>query len=176
MMHTRNELGRFFEQHNKKGIGAEVGVQRGYFSYILSQDWTGKILAIDIWTDGSHHEEAKKVLQDRNVELIKGDSVSVATTIADGSLDWVYIDADHDYESVYADLVAWYPKVRKGGVVAGHDYINYTNIPWNPSNFRVREAVDNFFDAEKKEVTEIPDDWFAYNGNVFRFPSWYLIK
>ena len=45
-----------------------------------------------------------------------------AAFYADESLDFVFIDAAHDYESVTKDLKAWYPKVKKGGVIAGHDY------------------------------------------------------
>jgi len=36
--------------------------------------------------------------------------------------DFVFIDADHTYESVKKDILAWYPKVKKGGIIAGHNY------------------------------------------------------
>jgi len=54
--------------------------------------------------------------------LVKKHSVEAARDIPDGSLDFVYIDANHWYEYVVADLAAWVPKVRSGGIVAGHDY------------------------------------------------------
>ena len=46
-----------------------------------------------------------------------------AATYPDQSLDFVFLDADHDYESVKADIAAWLPKVKPGGILAGHDYM-----------------------------------------------------
>lgn len=57
-----------------------------------------------------------------NVRLIKGISWEVASQFEDESLDFVFIDADHAFESVTKDLDAWWPKVKKGGIMAGHDY------------------------------------------------------
>ncbi len=49
-------------------------------------------------------------------------SVHAARLYRDNSLDFVYIDADHRYEFVKQDILAWRPKIKKGGVIAGHDY------------------------------------------------------
>lgn len=54
--------------------------------------------------------------------LIKADSTYGCDFLPDGSCDYVFIDGSHDYESVVADLKAWRPKVRRGGILAGHDY------------------------------------------------------
>jgi len=53
---------------------------------------------------------------------IRGDSVSVASQYADDSLDFVFIDGDHRYECVKADIEAWLPKMKSGSILAGHDY------------------------------------------------------
>ena len=50
------------------------------------------------------------------------DSVEAAAEVADGSVDFVYIDADHTYNSVKRDIDAWLPKVKPGGVIGGHDF------------------------------------------------------
>ena len=64
-----------------------------------------------------------------------------------GSLDFVYLDASHDFESVNEDLVMWVPKVRKGGLIFGHDYNNR-------GYKRVKNAVDEFFGEENVNKTE----------------------
>jgi hypothetical protein len=56
--------------------------------------------------------------------LLRMPSTEAAGLIADGSQDFVFIDADHRYEAVRDDLAAWLPKVRLGGLICGHDYSN----------------------------------------------------
>lgn len=56
------------------------------------------------------------------ITLIISDSVSVARLFSDASLEWVHLDARHDYASVKADIEAWLPKVRVGGWLSGDDY------------------------------------------------------
>ena len=53
--------------------------------------------------------------------VLKGDSVEMAKHVKDESLDFVFIDADHRYKAVKADIAAWTPKVKPGGYVTGHD-------------------------------------------------------
>ena len=75
------------------------------------------------------------------INPIKMISWEAADLYKDESLDFVFIDAAHDYESVKKDINAWYPKIKKGGVIAGHDYFT------SPSN--VKRAVDEFFENIK---------------------------
>lgn len=58
-----------------------------------------------------------------SVAVIEGQSVASARNVADGSLAFAFIDAAHDYDSVRADLAAWLPKARPGGILAGHDIL-----------------------------------------------------
>ena len=71
--------------------------------------------------------------------LIQGDSADMAAHFADGSLDYVFIDADHSYAAVSRDIDAWRPKVKPGGILAGHDF-----TPVFPG---VIQAVTERFDA-----------------------------
>jgi predicted O-methyltransferase YrrM len=53
---------------------------------------------------------------------IRESSVKAAELYEDNSLDFVFIDAAHDYDNVFADVHAWWPKVKEGGIISGHDY------------------------------------------------------
>ena len=55
-------------------------------------------------------------------------SWEAASNYKDESLDFVFIDASHDYESVKKDITAWLPKVKKDGILAGHDYISFDGV------------------------------------------------
>lgn len=54
--------------------------------------------------------------------LLIADSLTAARLFGDGSVDWVHLDARHDYASVRADIQAWLPKVKRGGWLSGDDY------------------------------------------------------
>jgi predicted O-methyltransferase YrrM len=56
------------------------------------------------------------------LDVVRGQSLAAAATFADGSIDWLFVDADHTYESVRADIAGWAPKVRPGGLFSGHDF------------------------------------------------------
>lgn len=66
--------------------------------------------------------------------------VDAAEVFQDETFDFVYLDGDHKYEPVAADIAAWWPKVRQGGILAGHDYIERSHI----EEFGVIPAVTEF--------------------------------
>jgi len=162
-MRHRNELGAYFQDHFKSGLGVEVGVQNGLFSLEILKHWKGYLRCVDIWENEEQYWTAITNLgKDR---CMKGRSVEVAKSFADESLDFVFIDADHTYEAVKADLEAWFPKVRKGGIVSGHDYVEY-------QNFGVIKAVDEFTAKHGYKIELTDEDW--WEGVNFR--SWYFTK
>lgn len=68
-------------------------------------------------------------------------------------LDFVYIDANHNYEYVKQDCEYWYPKIKKGGILSGHDY---RDIPQSG----VKKAVDEFVKSKNLSlVGDVPDWW-----------------
>jgi hypothetical protein len=72
------------------------------------------------------------------VTIIVAPSICAARLFPLGSVDFAFIDAGHDYQSVLADLTAWWPRIKPGGTLAGHDY-------GDPSWSEVTQAVNDFF-------------------------------
>jgi cephalosporin hydroxylase len=73
-----------------------------------------------------------------SVRLVVADSVSAASLFAPTSLDFVFIDGDHEKSAVLADIAAWLPKIKPGGLLAGHDY----RMTGQPHLRGVTEAVE----------------------------------
>jgi predicted O-methyltransferase YrrM len=127
-MKNRLDLPKYF---NELGFtkGAEIGVFTGYFSEILCKAMPGlDLIACDVWGWGKYQraeQECLERLQPYNVTIVKKYSVDAAKDVPDGSLDFVYIDAAHDYDNVKADLEAWTPKVKIGGLVSGDDFYDF---------------------------------------------------
>lgn len=162
---TRDDFGMLFQEYFLKGVGAEIGVQKGIFSRQILKYWKGRLLCIDIWDNKEDLEDAKRLLMPE-ATLIKGYSGEISNNIEDESLDFVYIDADHHYENVRDDINAWFRKVRKGGIVSGHDYCRYQDY------FGVIEAVNEFCFNSGYSIKLTTDDY--WEGHAF--PSWYFVK
>jgi predicted O-methyltransferase YrrM len=77
----------------------------------------------------------------KRVRVLHMDTLAAAAHVPDGSLDFVFIDADHSYEAVAADIDAWRSKVKPGGILSGHDY-GHRRFPG------VAQAVDERFIVE----------------------------
>lgn len=71
---------------------------------------------------GTLHRNVLACGQADAVSLIVADSLTAATFFADRSIDWVHLDARHDYESLKADIAAWQPKLTADGWLSGDDY------------------------------------------------------
>lgn len=67
-------------------------------------------------------EASRRLAPYGNVVLVRDYSPGVAKHFPDGFFDYIYVDARHDYSSVLSDLLAFWPKLSKGGIMAGHDY------------------------------------------------------
>lgn len=139
--------------------GAEVGVERAKYSEVLlRENPLLQLTCVDAWRAYRGYrdhvdqrkldrffDEAKERLQPfvGRVGFLREFSVDAAALIPDRSLDFVYIDAAHDFASVAADLRAWSPKVRIGGIVSGHDYLK---APL-PSLMHVPQVIHGWTDA-----------------------------
>lgn len=146
---------------NKESITAiEVGVFRGHFTHsyygYLSNS---KLYLVDLWETSDHdgyisgiapgdvergYEEVVHYFGNNpNVEICKGFSAEWASKFPDEYFDWIYLDADHSKKAVLEDLNCWYPKLKKGGAISGHDF--YPNPNEETSYFGVDDAVKEFF-------------------------------
>ena len=179
---SRDELPIVLNQRGLLGTGVEIGVKKGGYSEVLLARWGGRrLISVDPWLEAGSEEyvDRANVPQDEHERFYRravgrlarfGErsqiwrltSLEAAERIPDASLDFAYIDARHDYDSVLEDLEAWHPKVRPGGIIAGHDYVDGEFIQ---GVFGVRRAVDEYFGARGLEVhqTNRPDPLF---------PSW----
>jgi len=164
-MKNRIELTNLFREKYKTGKGVEVGTERGNYAVEIVKQYKGQLICVDFWQEKDIFEEAERKLLFRGVKMIKKTSLEAVNDFEDGSLDFVYIDADHHYEHAKQDIEIWFKKVRRGGVVSGHDYCQHLD-------FGVIQAVDEFCKQKgyKLSLTE-SDYWEGKN-----FPSWYFIK
>lgn len=183
---TRNDLALLFAEAGFS-VGAEIGVEQGIYSEILCKSIPNlKLHCVDSWVahaDYRDHitqskfdgflEETKKRLAPFDVSIHRGFSADIVEQFTDDSLDFVYIDANHNYENVIEDITLWNKKVRVGGVISGHDYIKRTR----PVTQRVVEAVNDYTKANGI------DQWFVFGTKLKkegvprdRARSWMWIK
>lgn len=124
---TRNSLAELFSELNLN-IGVEVGVDRGRYSEVLCQKNPNlKLYCVDSWQGGrgrNHYKDAQNRLSKYNVELIRKKSTDAVKGFANESLDFVYIDAQRDFNSAVIDIVQWGRKIKRGGVISGRGYCN----------------------------------------------------
>lgn len=158
---TFPNLYSYMVQHYSTGKFVEVGSFQGNSAAYMGVEIANsgkniKLDCIDTWNrfaiGGLHLKEPDTYPEDLVYQLfikntepvrkwitpIRMSSVEAAKLYPDNSLEFVFIDANHEYEAVKADIEAWYPKVRKGGHIAGHDYI---------SDERVMRAANEFFNG-----------------------------
>jgi len=165
MITTRQGLGNLYNHYFKTGIGVEVGVQNGFNLKQICSQWEGFVYGVDIWPEDEIYETAKKTLEGCNFQLIRANSLIASASFPDDSLDWVYIDAGHSFEEVKADYEAWFPKVRKGGIISGHDY-----APAHDKNDC--DGVRQFMDSLGLPFYLTTDDYW----NGMQYQTWWFVK
>ena len=84
-------------------------------------------------------------------------SADAAADVEDGSLDFVFIDACHSFEAVVEDLAAWWPKLKPGGLMAGHDYTNFEGVRRAVDQFVARHGLARAFRASRSS-------WMIYRS------------
>jgi|ERR1035437_5381558 predicted O-methyltransferase YrrM len=131
-LHVRHELPQWLVDNGfKKGV--EIGVYKGAYTEMFCVAGVEMIYAVDPYI--AYSEERSQLRQEflcgygqgvlskyKNVTYVRKTSMEAVKDFADESLDFVYIDGNHAYKECKEDITEWAKKVRKGGVIAGHDY------------------------------------------------------
>lgn len=164
---------------NSGSIFVEIGAYLGKSTCFLAEKLieSGKDIELNIVDNWVGHPSdvglAKEIKQFGNIydifienmtkanvinklNIIRGDSTETADLFNDDSVDFIFIDAAHDYESVKNDITAWLPKIKQTGIISGHDYGNL--VPTG-----VDQAVDEIFNNKIKIVENI---WMVDLGEV----------
>lgn len=157
----------------------EIGVWKGKSASYMAVELINnnklntRFDCIDTWEGSEEHLDPKSdffepnLIEDKdwlykhflkNIEPVKNvinpirkNSILASLQYEDNSLDFVFIDASHDYQNVFNDIRTWYPKIKtETGIIAGHDY------SWG---LEVKKAVHDYFDPLHLHVQEIEGCW-----------------
>ena len=179
-MKNRIELAQYFAELKFK-VGAEVGVADGRYSEVLCQNISNlKLYVVDPYIaydensqDGNKEQQDKcreiawEKLHKFDVTFLYNMSIDALNEVYDNSLDFVYIDANHKFDYIIMDIIAWSRKVRPGGIVAGHDY-------WNIRDFGVKDAVDVYVKSHNLKLNVIPGERSRRLSQAA--PNWWFVK
>ena len=164
-----------YEVFKKDDIGVEIGVYHGSNAVRLMKTLPKRLYLIDCWEEQdkqiyndpcnmnekvhkSNYMGVCKLFKDiENIRMFKMYSEEALPLFEDHSLDWIYIDGNHGYESTKKDILMWHSKVKMGGWISGHDWSGPAHVQG------VHKAV--------LEVLGQPD--FV---NILPKPSWILKK
>ena len=160
----RHFIYKLSKMNKRDLIGCEVGVYKGdHASMMINHLDLKRLHLVDAYpTDKTPMLEALINLENKSVFWHVQYSIDAAKNFDDNYFDFVYIDADHAYQSVKTDLEAWYPKVKKGGFLAGHDWTMQDDVG---------RAVREFVEEHKISTLKYEDDE-REGGNE----DWYFQK
>jgi hypothetical protein len=158
-------------------------VYKGQFSEKFCQAGL-KLYAVDAWliypdyqgTGGQErmellYEGTKKTLAPYDCTIIRKTSMEALADVPDESLDFVYIDGNHDFRYVAEDISEWSKKVRVGGAVSGHDYFfedpsgRTTHVPYVVHAYTASHKIHNWYVLGREG-----------EGKVEMWRSWMWIK
>lgn len=157
-----------------ESVICEIGVFKGDFACELHKLRPKKLLLCDPWESGlsySGDQDGQNgniyhslslcehvhtlFAKEPNVSIHREKSETFIQKLADASLDAAYIDGDHSYQAVKADLNELYPKIKKGGFLMGHDYaFNPNKAPQDlePMILEVARAVNEFCNEKNLKI------------------------
>lgn len=139
--------------------------QASYAYHASIRNWDSRYL------QNCKHQCLKR-MKGRNFTLLEGFSEDMVKRIEDNSLDFVYIDADHSYDFVMQDIILWGRKIRKGGIMSGHDYY-YDKSPAS-RRAKVTQAVNDYSKVHRIKFYITSEVHHDQKGDIY--PSWFWVK
>ena len=200
LLNTREGLGDLLEIEDFK-TAIEIGVQSGAFSDKILRSWKSveKYHLVDPWETQRNYEDVANVGQSEQDKLmnyvrdrfsiyegrviqIRKYSQDAVSMFENGSIDFIFVDARHDYSAVLEDITLYWPKCRKGGIMAGHDYLYAAEAAKTNQKWQIqgdgsshiggpRMAAEHFASSVGRELT-ITREMPTWNGVAFR--SWLI--
>ena len=169
-------------------VGAEIGVLKGEWSASLFKQIPGlQMYCIDKWLYyptyrdfrnqkrlDQYYEETKQRLKGKGATIIKKWSMEAVKDFKDESLDFVFIDGNHTFEYVTNDIAEWSKKVRKGGLIVGHDFFRtLTGI-----HVHVKDVVQGWTYSHSIHPWFILEGKFGKDGKTYdnKHSSWMWVK
>jgi Predicted O-methyltransferase len=177
---SRDEIGTLLQEHGFK-TGVEVGVKKGEFAKQILDKWSSCVsyTLVDLWDKQENYKDIANVasqvheeyyketlsrleLYKNKIQVYRMYSTEAAKKMVPNSLDFAYIDARHDYCGVMDDLKAYWPLIKPGGIMAGHDYNENSEIrgqDWGlcqdgtRNEMAVKGAVNDFFLPQGLTIT-----------------------
>jgi len=151
-------------------IGAEIGVRLGDNAHsILKNLCVKKLILVDIWdsavtgstleykrvnqgTDVNYPRVVSRFKDDFRVKIHRAYSTDAVKAYENEYFDFIYIDASHAYKNVKVDIHDWWPKVKIGGIIGGHDYFYFIGV---------KNAVDEFAKEHNLNIESYCPDWWV---------------
>lgn len=163
---NRGDLAALFGEADFN-VGAEIGVRRGdYSKVLLDANPKLRLTCVDPWIaynkiKQDYQDDAEKVFRENmalyadRVSILKKTSIEALSDVKNDILDFVWIDGNHKFDYAAPDIIYWSQKVKRGGIVAMHDYYH---CHWNGVVFAVdaytrAHAIYEWYCTRERDVT-----------------------
>lgn len=188
----RRQLPAFFKNDMGFKKGVEIGVYKGQFTQFFGAAGL-EIYGIDPWIfyedyqperihyqkrqDTLYASAQKRLAKYKKCTLIKKTSMEAVKDFENKSLDFVFIDGHHGFKYITEDIYEWSKKVRKGGIISGHDYAYRSHKTPDPYILQVRYVIDAYTQAFKIKKWYVLGRYRSLK-NEFRdqYRSWFWIN
>lgn len=170
--------------------GVEIGTDQGEYAEVLCKTIPNlELSCVDPWATEAYElgeqpeskepqsffdkrfEETVERLKPYNAQIIRATSMRVVKDFPDNSLDFVYIDGNHDFLNTTQDIHYWLKKVKSGGILSGHDYVRYPSRKFNHVQKVVLAYISSYHLLPIFLVTPTNEGM-----KRDRFRSWFIVK